>query len=601
MIYAFVSDEAFANVGTKSVGSYESIMANELGMLDDNLLNYFVQHEIMLDPVGSTIATNRRTRLSVDDSNATTGNRPTGRIYLHFDYTKLDPLTDSVAPFKVEDNDTESDRTAKILRRAALFNIIETIYMARYGATAGAGPKSKEDLEAIMVAASATDTSAYYGYVAGSLQLSSTTTKSGYRYAWENNVGSHEAVSTERYFWDSFSFSFKVGVTSTGEDVVQMFKIWLSPDKFKSDYPYSTIMKVVYPCDPLWIYEPSDKGGEMQAVLSAAQYKDMSLSAEVKNNDHSGIATYTSRYVHSSVSSNARMSFVVMYKGAMPTSAAMRTAVSEALKKVTDSNGNVLDERVWRARLPDLFVDGGFYLFPCYFQQVQYPNNIKIERSLVNYRSLYDKVRQILPNMDAQAVFDYMEILQVPGHKLYLVALPLSDNDSDKKSVLTLHPTYQALDSIGEEYTYTVVTPGSEYVQGVSYFRRGVNIKDNPEPIYSYIKLSATECEPGGIVPSTPVIYRREVTASNYWNTMTYQTKEFAQLLSLCFTVCNADPTNEPANKNMFTEEAIDGKQYYSFVNNSIEYHMLSAVGGEGILTVIDSSEDCEHSDGYIH
>lgn len=598
MIYAFISDEAFANLASteNSVNSYQNIAANRLGMLDDNLLNYFIQHEIMSDPVGAPLATNRTTRLSVNQ----TGGMPVGRMSLHFDSDKLDPAVDFIDPFKINpDFDDDNVRDAKIKRRAALFNIIETIYMAHAGTNLESIPSSISEIEGILTSANSTKNSMYFGYVPGSLTLSPGTARASYRRSWTNTETKlvEEAETAEMEFYQHFSFSFEIDNGET--TMIQQFKIWLDPGQdgtqtsgsFKTEYPFSTITQVVYPCKPEWIVDPTNYSSEMMAVIAAASYKDARLDAEVTKNDHSGISLFVSRYMHPTVPDNARMSFIIMYKGAAPTSAAMRVAVRNSLMAEKDANGNyVADEKTWKSRLPDLFIDGGFYLIPCYFQREAYPGNTVIERNIVNYRNLYEKARCVFPNMDPQTVFEKMEVLQIPAHRLYVLALPMPDNPADIQSIKTFHPSYQAVDSVGESYQY-VVTQDKVWLKDKNYY-----VQERPEdaPIYSYTKIDTTG-HIGESIPVGTVAYERLVVHVGYWNTMNVYTKEFAQLLSFCYTAC-LDP--ESVHVSKFTEESIDGREFYSFGCNFIEYHMITLRGGAGILDTTDV--DCPHTEN-IH
>jgi hypothetical protein len=466
--------------------------------------------------------------------------------------------------------------------------------MAHSSKTDHSLPLSELALDQKLTGDQTTTKSLYYGYVPGSLSLSPALSTATYRYGVRDQQTGFvtESETSEYSFYRWFSFDFVVANTN-GVRTVQSFKIWLNPDDFVREYPFSTITKVVYPCSPSWILEPSSRGSEMQAVLSAAQYKDTQLDNEITSDDHSGIASFVSRYVHSSVNSDARMSFIVMYKGAVPTAADMRKAVREALESEKDENCNLLDPtgNRWKERLPDLWVDAGFYLFPCYYQLGLSASGEILEKSIVNYRKLYEKVRCLRPNMEPQRVFETMEILQVPGHKLYVIALPVEDNNGPYNTLASLHPTYQALSSIGEAYQY-VQTTDSVVASGKVYY---VQEEGGRAPVYTYNVLD-TSNSVGTALPTDIVVYERRSVTTGYWNTMSPYAKEFAQLLSLCYTVCTDDAS---IHKKKFTEESIDGREYYSFVSKNIEFHMISVAGGVGILDVVDMI-DCDHTEN-IH
>ncbi len=588
MIYCFVSDEAFAVTDTGlSVLAYENVISSTLGMIDDNLLNYFVDHGIIVDPIGNSNATNRTARIKADDSNTTHGSvSPNGRMNLHFDQSKVTDSADSglVSTLTIATSDGDATIESKTQLRAALFNIIETIYMAHNTTALGSTAKTVSEIETIFN--KALDTT-YQGYVSDSLQLSTTTTASYYYYDYTaNNVTTRTVTTTKVDFYDYFDFDFNYG------DSYTTVRVWLSVPQFKANYPYSTIMNVIYPCDPSWILNPESTGGEMAAVLSAATYRDSVMDTAVTDDDHSGATTFVSRYVHASVSSDSRMSFLIMYKGVAPTAESMRIEVRERLLAETDSLGRVLaTEDEWKAVLPDLFIDASFYLFPCYFQRQTSLSSTTIEQSIANYRSLYNKTCNVLTSDDSQTIFDYMEILQIPGSKIYMVAYPVEGTSNTYTSILELHPTYQAVDSIGSLIQYTLTTD-TVYTAGKTYCYQETDAETG-----DYTVLNYTSDDWGTTLPEDLVLYERTLTTTSSWSSMTSVTKNFAQLLANCYAVC-LTPSSTHASD--FTESLMNGRTYYSFSSNFIEYHMLSYESAAGTFGEY-IEEDCEHVDGYIH
>ena len=588
MIYAYLSDEAFAVTGTRSVLTYSTISSNGYAVPTDKVMNYFdtvlkkgsttdflVQHGIIVDPVFENEdhayeSNYRNNRLVVDSTNSAF---PIGTIMLHFDRTKLTDENDLTFVNEItileQDIATENTRANKTNIRACLFNIIEAVYMAHNTKSEGSTPYTVEQLETLFSAASNTT---YKGYVPGSLKLASTVSSVNYRYVDKNKF----SVTEKHDFYDYFEFSFKYG--SIGTEV--SFKIWLNNISFLENYPYSTIIDVLYPCNPAWILRPEESGGEVQAVIAAARYKDNQIDTAVTANDHSGASIYTSKYNHPIVGSNSRMSFVIMYKGIEPTSADMRLAVRNALTSEVDNYGNKLaSDREWKNVLPDLFIDAEFYLIPCYFQRKIYNSRVFIEKSIVNYKSLFNKTVKLFPNGNTQKIFDYMEILQAPGHDLYLIALPVELSKDDivpqYTNVLSLHPSYQSIDAVGTVKSYQK-TDDTRYQNGTTYYYR-----DGSSPIYEYTEVDSSTYKVGDFIPESAVLYELVVEPAGYWNCMTTITKEFAQLLANCLTVCLDENSSHVKD---FTESVIDGRKYYTFGCNSIEYHMLSLAGASGIF-----------------
>ena len=94
MLYCFLSDEAFAVTGTESVMNYGDLKTYNLGMLDDNLLNYLNtstpkkpiptnSHQIINDAVYNIVRSDRQ-----HYDLTTPSSHPYGKMFLHFDSNK---------------------------------------------------------------------------------------------------------------------------------------------------------------------------------------------------------------------------------------------------------------------------------------------------------------------------------------------------------------------------------------------------------------------------------------------------------------------------------------------------------------------------------
>ena len=248
-IFLFLSDEAFASVRTATVVKYADISQTGVGMLDDNLLNYFIDHSLFLDPISDGNNSYRQSRPLVDRQS---GFAPNGRMMLHFDAAKLlddgsaNFSKDLVSGFVVMPNDDAGLATSKRNRLGSLFNIIDVIFNARE--TEG-NPKNETDINTILTN-SAESSSTYLGYVNGSLTLSTAKSKAQSRLAAQGTP-----LSGERYYWNSCKFDYKF-TDSDNVTVVITFNIWLNADDFKANYPFSTVVDCLYPCSAQWIMNP---------------------------------------------------------------------------------------------------------------------------------------------------------------------------------------------------------------------------------------------------------------------------------------------------------------------------------------------------------
>ena len=599
MIYMFLSDESFASrEAQSSVMSVDDIQKYGLGIIDDNLLNYFIDHNVITDPVGSERASNRTARVVVDlFTGVTSSVRASGRMYLNFDASKISEDETSKEHLFIQSitidaiSDSDSTIQTKIQRRAALFNIIETIFFSR----SSVQPYSLTNIENTL--ASAPNTT-YAGYVKDSLQLSTTITQNSvYYYTSVMNGGTLASDALD--FYDFAIFKFQYG--STTDDVVEL-KVWLSVPQFKANYPYSTITDIVYPCKPEWILNPTSYQSQMDAVLQSADYKDNVLDVAVTSKDHSGLVVYKTRYVHSSVPHDASMGFVVLYKGAVPSAEAMRDAIRESLlnEKNSVTGGSLATESEWKEVLPDLFIDSSFYIFPCYYQRVKYGSSM-IEQSISSYRTMYDRLRRVFTSGEytEQELFDNMEILQAPGHGMYLIAIAADLNEQKHSKLLEIHPTYQPLDSVGT-VTEFAVTSDTVFLKK-TYYK-----KTQPGEIYEFTEMvEGKDYHINDIVPQDGSVYEKIVLVEkDDWNTMTSTSKTFAWMLAKCIAAC-IEGKIDSTSADFLTEEMIgvdNRRQFYYFTTNFTAYHVMTLEGAKGIFDITTlTDEDEEHVPGYIH
>ena len=594
MIYSFLSDEAFAVTrASASVMSVSDIQQYHLGILDDNLLNYFTKHSVITDPVGSSKALNRNNRVLVDKS--VTGFHAVGRMYLNFDADRLGDEASTEESFinalTIDpDNDNASTVETKVEKRAALFNIIETIFFSRDVNTTVANEST------ITTTISEAINSTYAGCVIDAdnpLILSSTVSRAIYKCGNDTDT---KFIDASVDFYDFCEFSFKYG--NNESDVVRI-RVYLSSVEFKKNYPYSTITDIIYPCKPEWMLEPEFHANEVVAILQASSYKDTILDEAITSRDHSGMTVYKTRYVPKNISNNTPMGFGVLYKGAEPSSEAMREAIRGKLMNEINktTQGKLATEEEWKSIFPDLFVDSGFYIFPCYYQRRKFGNNT-IEQNISNYRTIYDRLKMIFSSGEFtdKELFDNAELIQAPGHGMYMVVFPVSIVNQTVTSLRTLHPTYQPLDSVGT-VNALVPTSDTKYVHNKSYYKQ-----DQEIPYQFDLLVPGADYQINVDIPTNVTVYEKQyIVEKDDWNTMTSSTKSFAWLLAHCIARC----IDDSIVNTEFTEESIGTsvkRKYLSFVSNYTEYHVLTLEGAEDVFTPVTTTlEGEEHVPGYTH
>ena len=441
MIYAFCSDGAFAGVGGGSLVSHDDIAKSKLGVLDDQMVNYFLNPTALVDPRSVNLSNNKRITIP------TFGMKAAGRMLLQFDNTRKGDGNDytHIRPSYLDTNDAtaidiiKGSTTSATALRESLFNIIEYCFLQHNSAGTVITLPDVDSLDSAMIGESAT----FSGYVAGSLKVSAGTTSSKIRLDDGNITTGYTVYPTADNatipFYQFIQFDYRVE-----SNLVVTFKVWLGMEAFLADYPLTTLMKVVYPCNPARLLD-MDFTNIVSAITESSGYKDEQLQESIKTVDHSGLSTYISRYVNSSFATYYRMPFTILYKGCVPTSTAMRDFIREELLSL-----NLADEDEWKAVLPDLFVDGGFYLIPFYNNRIDLIDGFKIDRNIVSYSYFKTKLSSLFSDnqsFDIDWMMQHGSLLMAAGSGLYIYAFPDKGNSSDMLSLETIHPTYMNIDA----------------------------------------------------------------------------------------------------------------------------------------------------------
>lgn len=525
MIHAYLTDDAFLYSGTGVPEQHIQYTQKGVCVADATLMSYFNTQDSLIDPRYSS---GQNTRLLVANR------RAVGALKLYFDLQQVVASVDNLSPVRILPTDNQSQKDAKnaILKR--LFNVIECIYMSKDGTYQVASNAINNTLLGTPTL--------YSGYVASSLVCSSGTTMAVY-----NTTTGYTGPLA---FYDTFSFKFNLD--STKPTTFVEFKIWLNANKFKAEYPFSSIVKVVYPCEPSSMVQPvvKDSRGNILSTLAdyatsgnivVPAYRNAQLTEATNAYAHTGIAQYVTAYKHGELSGSYHMSFTLLYRGSPPTSLAMREAIRNSLfsERKTGTSNLLATEAEWKLIFPNLFINGGYYLIPMYFNRINYPARVTIDRNIINYQRISNTLQSLFTNIiNISSIMNKLEILQAPGSGLYILAFPLSDNNSTYQSVAKEHPTYQAINALSSKQGY-----------------------------YG----------------------------------MATHTQEFNKLMAKCIKAALGMITD-----TSFTTEKINGRDYLVFVNNAIEYHMLTLAGARGGMYLTDNDgygneTECTHEHGYSH
>jgi len=387
MLYGFIEDSALLTRPSSPVVDMPSLDQG-CGYLSQNIENYFVDHDVIIDP-----RSGRSTILSAVAE---------GDLKFHIDNGKVD-ATDA------------SPYGAIVPELEHIMNIIEYLELI--------DGETVADINTHLLADAAT----YGAYVDGTVDMASIVTDITVR-----EVGATTEVS---HVVDWIEFGIEIG----GEQL--MFHLWLKGDSFLTDYPHSTITKVIYPCDPSSFLNMSSYGNVVDAVSQSDIYANALADPDVVMSDHSGMLPFETRYHNSAYASDYNFSFGLLYKGKRPSTMDAITYVRTEILAL-----GLATEATWRGLFPDLFIDGAFYLVPMWDNKHTLPTK-EIFTSIGSHKKLLDKMALVFPSYNATNMTNRLEVITTSAAEFLISSLADSSNDPTTMSLNEQFPTYMAVDA----------------------------------------------------------------------------------------------------------------------------------------------------------
>jgi hypothetical protein len=377
MLYGYVEDTVFQ---PKVAIDLANTVNTGLGYLDDNLVNYFAEKSILNDV--------RSTRLNL------LGQPLTGILRLLFDKSKLEDLT------VIEQLSS--------VNQAKIFNILERIVYSNN--------------ELITNVINQLETEAQYDiYVEDSL-------------SWSSDL-SHVTIIVNSAPVDLVvrsSFTFAVNINGS----IINFKIWIKSSVFKEEYPLSTITQIIPAAPPEYFLDISKFTDIISAIITTSNFKFTRMHPEIKEDDHSGLVEYYTKFVISS-SSIRNIPFGVLYKGAKPSTLEIRQAIREYLIDL-----GIAQEENWTSIFPDLFVVAEFYLIPIWTNKIN-----RLERevypSILSLNNPTEAIPIIFPNLSTEYINTRTELVMNSKTEVFTISVPDINNDPQFESLWMIHPTYQ--------------------------------------------------------------------------------------------------------------------------------------------------------------
>ena len=421
LIYGFIVDEALHNWGSKAL--LGTAIDQGAGYATENILEYFNEVSVIRD--------NRSSRFTY------LGNGTTF-------YGSLGFLVDHLPPNSEGSTITEEGSGAvasAVLDYSSLsetdlsklFNIIEDCLYSR-GSDSSILTSSYLNTRFI-------SSNTYSGYVAGSLDLSSNGTTETYLEDIAATASDEATVQAEYLnlpYWIKFDFQ-------TENQGIVTLKLWLGRDSFLQDYPYSTIVDVVFPCEATKLAYPSLFDTPVNTLVASGSFINGIYNANLSSKEASGTKIYSSSYFPDTYS-NVSMPFGILYKGVAPVADICKKAIRKALLTTT------ITEAIWELVFPELFAANKFFLIPIWDNQFAVSGS-NIVSGITEWPHVPTKLKQIFSAYNTELLEAHLELILNDATNLIIAAIPAESNDMGKY-LKTIHPSYVPVDATDTLWSY---------------------------------------------------------------------------------------------------------------------------------------------------
>lgn len=295
---------------------------------------------------------------------------------------------------------------------------------------------------------------------------------------------------------DYVTFSFVIANNSTQYEI----RVWANNAIFLTQYPLSTIALVVPPLPLTELYTTDIVSGInniFTTALASATLSQQTLQDYIQSGEYSGFTAQDVTFIDTDGNATI-VQFNILYNGCTPGVIAIRTAIRELLL-----NSGVGNQAGWQARAPSLFVTQLWYLLPLWENKttqvasVVYPNIVSATVADTDATTiLYD-----LPSGFVTANLDVMTSFY---NNLTLVAVPDTENASNRVSLAAEHPTYQDVAPTNPAFNY-MASPTQQFASllGAALSVATGNTNTNgqltlytaPEDTRTYVSFSVGEVE----------------------------------------------------------------------------------------------------------
>ena len=242
---------------------------------------------------------------------------------------------------------------------------------------------------------------------------------------------------------------------SENKPIPVVLHLYWGADKFLSEYPLSTIVDVVFPCQKEKLYELLDAhhGSISEFASSSSKYRTDRIDAIMASDDHSGVFNFTTDYYaypDTQPTNHFKLSFGVVYKGARPSLDDVKDYLRREVLAIVPTHS----EEEWRKKLPGLISERMFFLIPLYSNIWKDTNTPPVEHKwgIIDATEMAALIQNYI-GLSYAGQEKYAQYIMVDGGMYPVLCVPHIDNPASARLISHLYPDYIGCTSTDPEFT----------------------------------------------------------------------------------------------------------------------------------------------------
>jgi len=221
---------------------------------------------------------------------------------------------------------------------------------------------------------------------------------------------------------------FKYVAGGTVLDIV----LWFDRDKFRTEYPHSTVLRIVPPFALASLIDPDSMINPIEATALSRATSAAVMAPEISLRDQTGMYTFYTRYVYNNVSYT--LGFDLIFRGRTPDGLECRNLLVDYL--LSSGVGTLA---LWELRFPDLFVKSTFFIVP-FYDNISTIQNTDIYPSVLDmneYIAKFNLVTSAIPRKKT----NQFEMITIAWDRIFCGVCV--DEINEIFSLVDAHPTYR--------------------------------------------------------------------------------------------------------------------------------------------------------------